>query len=162
VALDLIDELEAILAVLESAKIEYAVCGGLAVAIHGHPRATKDIDLLVEAADVSAVLALVKPLGYDEPSRKMVFRAGKPDEHHMHRISKLDPADPSRLVSLDLLIVVPVHQATWDTRVRFRWQRGVLSIVSRDGLVNMKRMSARLQDLADIAALEGSSDEDQE
>lgn len=161
-ALDLIDELEAILAVLEAAKIEYAVCGGLAVAIHGHPRATKDIDLLVGPADVSTVLSLVKPLGYDVPSRKMVFRAGRPDEHHMQRISKLDPADPSRLVSLDLLIVGPVHRTTWETRVRFTWQRGDLSIVSRDGLVNMKKLSARPQDLADIAALEGRANDDEE
>ena len=31
---------------LERAKVPYALCGGLAVALHGFPRATKDIDLL--------------------------------------------------------------------------------------------------------------------
>lgn len=161
-ALDIIDELSAIVAVLDTAKLEYAVCGGLAVAVHGHPRATKDIDLLVVATDVTTVLALVKPLGYDVPSRRMVFRAGKPDEHHMQRISKLDPDDPSRLVSLDLLIVGPVYQAIWEGRVRVPWEGRELSIVSREGLVTMKTFSARPQDLADVAALRGTIHDDQD
>ena len=31
---------------LDSANIPYALCGGLAMAVHGWPRATLDIDLL--------------------------------------------------------------------------------------------------------------------
>ena len=38
--LDLYDELAALLDALEAANAEYAVCGGLAMAIHGIPRAT--------------------------------------------------------------------------------------------------------------------------
>jgi len=159
VALDLIEELEAVIDALEAASIEYALCGGLAVAVHGHPRATQDIDLLVRPEDVPQVLAIARSLGFDVPSRKMVFRAGKPDENHMQRISKLDPAT-NELLSLDLLFVGPVHQATWDGRIELPWRARKLRIVSRQGLATMKRFSGRPQDLADIAALENTEDDE--
>ena len=47
--LDLYDELKAVLSALEKAEVPYALCGGLALAVYGHPRATVDIDLLVPA-----------------------------------------------------------------------------------------------------------------
>ncbi len=45
--LDLFDEFVALVDALEKARLPYAVCGGLAMAIHGLPRATIDVDLLV-------------------------------------------------------------------------------------------------------------------
>ena len=52
--MNLYDELLALVDVLEQNQLEYALCGGLAVGILGHPRMTKDIDLLVRAEDVSS------------------------------------------------------------------------------------------------------------
>ncbi len=158
-ALDLIAELEALVDALAVASIEYALCGGLAVAVHGHPRATRDIDLLVQPHDVARISTIAKALGFDIPSRKMVFRAGKPDEHHMQRVSKLDP-DTHEMLSLDLLFVGPVHQITWDERTVIPWRSRNLRIVSRDGLATMKRLAGRPQDLADIAALESTEDDE--
>jgi predicted nucleotidyltransferase len=43
----LLEQLRAILAALDHAGIEYALVGGLAVAVWGGPRATQDIDLLL-------------------------------------------------------------------------------------------------------------------
>ena len=40
----LTDELLELLARLTDAGIDYAVCGGLAMAVHGYPRATMDIE----------------------------------------------------------------------------------------------------------------------
>ncbi len=158
-ALDLIAELETLIDALTAASIEYALCGGLAVAVHGHPRATRDIDLLVEPRDVAQITSIAKALGFDIPSRKMVFRAGKLDEHHMQRLSKLDP-DTNELLSLDLLFVGPVHQVTWDHRTVIWWRSRKLRIVSRDGLATMKRLAGRPQDLADLAALENMDDDE--
>ena len=47
--IDLAEEFEAVISALAEHGIEYAVCGGLAMAIHGFPRATVDIDLLIPA-----------------------------------------------------------------------------------------------------------------
>jgi hypothetical protein len=50
--LTLYDELREVLAALDEAGVEYAPVGALAVAVWGAPRATKDIDLLVQKHDV--------------------------------------------------------------------------------------------------------------
>lgn len=157
-ALDLIAEFEAVVAALHSAGIEYAVCGGLAVAVHGHVRATQDIDLLVRPEDVAAILALAKTLGFDVPARRMVFRAGQPDEHVMQRVSKLDP-ETNDLLSLDLLVVGPFYERSWNGRISIPWKGTELFVVSRDGLATMKRQAGRPKDLADLAALEHTDDE---
>ena len=55
--LDLYDELTNIVDALETASIEYAICGGIAVAIWAFPRATVDIDLLVQESSLDAIFA---------------------------------------------------------------------------------------------------------
>lgn len=59
-ALDLIAELESILDALAAETIEYAVCGGLALGILGHPRMTKDIDLL----SIGSRSSIPRPISY--------------------------------------------------------------------------------------------------
>jgi len=159
-ALDLIAELEALVGSFERGDVEYALCGGLAVAVHGHPRATMDIDVLVRAEHLVSAIQVARGLGFDLPARKMVFglRAGTPRE--MQRVSKLDP-ETNELISLDLLIVGPGLEEAWDGRIVVPWRERDITIVSRVGLVAMKRLAGRPQDLADIATLEGTDDDDQ-
>ena len=156
-ALDLIAELEAVLTALADARIEYALCGGIALSVHGHVRATTDIDLLVRDADVDRVKALVRGLGYDVPARVMTFglRSGQP--HTVHRVSKLDPTT-SELMPIDLLVVEPVYEAVWGGRISLTYRGKALSVVSREGLATMKRMAGRAQDLADLEKLEGDDE----
>ena len=45
--LDITDELKALVNELNRHQIEYALCGGLAMGVHGRTRATVDIDLLI-------------------------------------------------------------------------------------------------------------------
>jgi hypothetical protein len=159
-ALDLIAELEALTEGFERGGVEYALCGGLAVAVHGHPRATMDIDVLVRAEQLASAVQVAQGVGFDIPARKMVFRlrAGTPRE--MQRVSKLDP-ETNELMSLDLIIVGPGLEEVWNDRIIVPWRKHDIAIVSRVGLVTMKRLAGRPQDLADIAALEGTNDDDQ-
>jgi hypothetical protein len=46
-AMNIKDELLRVVETLTEARIEYAIAGGLAVAIHGCPRLTVDIDLVI-------------------------------------------------------------------------------------------------------------------
>jgi hypothetical protein len=157
-ALDLIAELETLIGSFEHGGVDYALCGGLAVAVHGHPRATMDIDVLVQAEQLTAAIQVARGIGFDVPARKMVFglRAGTPRE--MQRVSKLDP-ETNELVSLDFIIVGPDLEEVWDGRIVVPWRERDLAIVSRAGLVMMKKLAGRPQDLADIAALEGTNDD---
>ena len=59
-----LDELKHVLAALDEATVPYALCGGLAMADHGFPRATVDIDELVEEGEFPRVAAAVAPLGF--------------------------------------------------------------------------------------------------
>lgn len=158
-ALDLIAELEAVVEALDRGAIEYALCGGIALGLHGYPRATMDIDLLIRPEGLVDATRVARALGFDIPGRKMTFglRAGAPRE--VHRVSKLDPASGS-LLSLDLLLVNPELETVWAERSVFDVGGRRMVVVSRTGLATMKRIAGRRQDLADLARLEGATDED--
>ena len=61
--LDLYEELKAIVAALDENGIDYALCGGLAMAVWGAPRATVDIDLLILAERLEETKAIARSLG---------------------------------------------------------------------------------------------------
>jgi hypothetical protein len=152
--LDLAEEFRALVAALEAARVEFAVCGGLAVAIHAQPRATLDIDLLVRSESVDAVKRTVRALGYSIEAGPLVIRPGVIE---IHRMTKPDP-ESGDLLSIDLLLVTSALEAVWAGRERIEWAHGVLPVVSRTGLVEMKRLRGSGQDLDDIRALEERGD----
>lgn len=148
----LLDEFKSITSSLNNAGIEYAVCGGWAMAIHGLPRATMDIDLLILAEDLDRVLAVAKANGFDIEGLPLHF------EIEIRRISKID-RESKKLITLDLLLVGENSLDIWTNREAVDWREGTTWVVSRDGLIKMKRIAGRKQDLADIEKLEAVTDE---
>ncbi|MBI3466207.1 MAG: nucleotidyl transferase AbiEii/AbiGii toxin family protein, partial [Planctomycetes bacterium] len=59
--MDLYAEFESIVKALDAARIQFAVCGGFAMAVHGVARATKDIDLLVPPEETERIIHTLKP-----------------------------------------------------------------------------------------------------
>jgi hypothetical protein len=149
--MNLVDELHAIAAALEGAGVRYAVCGGVAVTIHGATRSTKDIDLLLSSEDLPRALEAIRPLGYAFPAFPMVFDEGTDHERHVQRVSKL--ADGRHLV-LDLLLTEASLRGLMDDSVVVDLPQGRLRVVSRRALVHMKRLAGRPQDRADLQKLE--------
>jgi hypothetical protein len=154
--MDLYEELLGLVDALTRGGVDYAICGGIALAIHGHPRFTKDIDLLVRLEDVDAVLAAVATRGFDLLAAPMAFGAGTPQERHVRRVSKAEGAE---LLTLGLLIVSPALDEAWRGRGAVEWRGRRLRAVSASGLVHMKRLAGRDQDLLDVKKLEGRSGE---
>lgn len=148
--LDLYDEFAAVIAALEVAGLDYAVCGGLAMAIHGLPRATVDVDLIVPQSAAQRTLSTLADLGYDIAADPMSLARGGIE---IRRVSKADPA-AHELLSVDLLLVTPVIAAAWASRLRVRWEKGDLWVVSRQGLIDLKRLRSSGQDQDDIKRLE--------
>ncbi len=66
-ALNLEAELEALADALNADGVDFAICGGIAVTIHGAPRFTKDIDLLVPPEAVGRVKEVAARLGFTVP-----------------------------------------------------------------------------------------------
>ncbi|MDB4962604.1 MAG: uncharacterized protein JWP01_2603 [Myxococcales bacterium] len=149
--MNLVDELHAIAAALESAGIRYAVCGGIAVTMHGATRSTKDIDIVVAPADVQRVLDVVHPIGYRFPAIPMTFDQGTERERHVQRVSKVEGNEH---LLLDLLLADAAFEGALDDRIEVRLPEGTISVVSRETLVRMKRLAGRAQDVADLERLE--------
>lgn len=154
--LDLIEEFRALLGALAEARVEFAVCGGLAVAVHARPRATVDVDLLLPREQIESARRVIREQGYRIETGPMVVRSGTIE---MHRLSKPDP-DTGDLLSVDLLLVTEPLQTVWEDREHVAWEHGTLPVVSRSGLVTMKRLRGSGQDLDDIRELEGEDGQD--
>jgi cellobiose-specific phosphotransferase system component IIB len=145
----LIQELEELVTALDENNIEYAVCGGLALTIYGFPRATFDIDILIQAESLEKAYEIAAQKGYNIRGLDMSFK-GRAVE--IRRVSKID-AD-GEVLSLDLLLVTPQVADVWKTKEILEWQNKWLWIVSQQGLIKMKRLSARPKDLIDIGRIE--------
>jgi hypothetical protein len=154
--LDLVDEFRALLDGLERGQVDYAVCGGLAFAIHVRPRATLDVDLLLPIEQVERAKQVAREQGYRIETGPLVVRK---DVIEIHRLSKPDP-ETGDLLSLDLLVVTPTLAPVWETRQRVSWEHGTVPVVSRAGLATMKRLRESGQDLDDIQMLEAEVDTD--
>jgi hypothetical protein len=144
----LYDELTAVLGALDGAGVEYALIGGLAVAVWGAPRATKDIDLLVQRADVPRAMAAVRSLGFTLGGLPFELKDGT----EIWRINKVDPSGD--LMTLDFMVVDANLQAAWASRTRLPFADRDVVVVTRDALIDMKARAARPQDLMDIRNLE--------
>jgi hypothetical protein len=133
---------------LNNNRVRYLVVGGYAVAFHGHPRYTKDIDIWVEKSRENAhalVLAIdefgMGSLGLKEDDFLVpgqVVQLGYPPDRIdiLVSISGVDFSDcyPKRIeVVLD------------DVNINF---------IDLENLKQNKKASARLQDLADLEKLE--------
>jgi hypothetical protein len=144
--LDLLEELRAIIAGLNRNNIEYALCDGMALGVHGLARTTIDIDLLIHPDSLEETLALAQKLGYNIRGKDLSLAEGNVE---IRRASKIDPED-GELLSLDLLLVTPAVVTVWESRLRARWEDGELSVVSVPGLIALKQLRGSDQDLVDI------------
>ena len=149
--MNLVDELHAVTRVFRDAGIGYAVCGGIAVTIHGATRTTKDIDVLIAPADVDRAVTAVRAIGFEYAALPMTFDAGTSKERHVRRISKL--SDGEHMI-LDVIVAEASLAGALDDCVEVDLPEGPLTVVSRATLLRMKRLAGRAQDLADIQALE--------
>lgn len=144
----LLDEFKSITEALNAAGIDYAVCGGWAMAIHGLPRATFDIELLILSNDLEKGWSTARSLGYDVEGSPLHFAEGVIE---IRRLSKIH--ETRQLVTIDFLLVTEQLIDVWDSRQLVDWDEGRTSVVSREGLTKLKLISGRKQDLLDIEKL---------
>src|SRR5688500_1038918 len=65
--IELFEEFRELLVELADAGAEFAVVGGRAVAFHGHPRATKDLHVVVRATPENARRVYQSPAAFGAP-----------------------------------------------------------------------------------------------
>lgn len=137
--------------------LDYAVCGGLALAVYGFPRATKDIDVLVVEQSLPLIKIAAKRCGFTIAGTTMNFRSG---DRLVRVVKPLLPTED--VLILDLIVVGEFNRDAWESRHNVETTVGMVCIAGLEGLKKMKRRAGRPQDLADLQRLEeienGSTD----
>lgn len=147
--LDLYEEFATIIQAFSASRLEYALCGGMALAVYGIPRATVDMDFLIlpESAEVAKKIAA--NLGYRSEAEPMSLAQGKVQ---IRRFVKFDP-DSEDFLSLDFLLVTPELLPVWEGRTSIAWKLGSIWVISKAGLIQMKSLRNSGTDRDDIDGL---------
>lgn len=151
-----------LLVALADARIRYCVVGGVAVNLHGVPRMTYDIDILVapEVDDLRKTQDVLTKMGLSRriPVSLVDFaerevRERMREERNLIAVTFTDPANPLREV--DVLVAPPVEAAEVVARATPMSMAGTsVHVASIDDLIAMKRNTGRAQDTHDIEHLE--------
>ena len=146
----LLQEFSAVVRVMRQQRIRYAVVGGLAVAVYGLVRATKDLDFLVFPKDFDRLAPALKQHGYHEARHDLFFAD---TGLRLKRFWKVLPgAEDVTLVDV-LLAETTMHQRMLKNALLKKWGRGYLRVARPADLIKMKQARGSLTDQSDIKAL---------
>ena len=132
---------------LNAESVDYVIVGAHALAVHGHPRYTGDLDILLRPSEENAkrVLSALGAFGLDE------IGISVDDLLAVDQVVQLG-VSPNRIdlvVSLDGLSFDEV----WDGRLSTKLDKLPVNVISREHLKINKLAVGRPQDLADVEAL---------
>jgi hypothetical protein len=133
---------------LNENEVRYLVVGGYAVALHGYPRYTKDIDLWIEL---------------DEANAKRMVKAIEDFGFSSVGLEKQDFLVPDQIIQLgyppnriDLITSLPgvEFERCYEARVEVEIDDLRVNFIDLENLRKNKQASGRLQDLADLEKLQ--------
>jgi hypothetical protein len=136
-------------------KVQYAVAGGMAVALHGAVRGTVDIDVVValkknnlENAQKALESMGFKPRQPVNAADIAAFRQEYIDNRNMIAWSFVNHSNPAEIV--DILLPEELNKFKVVHKTIGKEKIPVVAIVD---LIRMKKASGRPQDLEDVKAL---------
>lgn len=142
------DDFEEFLKLLTEEKVKYLIVGGYAVAYHGQPRFTGDIDIFLEISSVNAaaILQALKKFGFGKLN-----------------LTEQDFLIPDRIIQLGypplrIDLVTSIDGIDFDEA----WSRKIIDLygqtktyyISKDDLIRNKKASGRTRDKLDLELLE--------
>ncbi len=130
--------------------VRYLVVGGYAVAFHGHPRYTKDLDVWIEISPENAanVMKALQQFGFGAVGLQIE------DFLKPTQITQLG-YPPGRVDILGELAAVDFPHC-YAARLEIRVDDVTVCVIGADDLIKNKLASGRHQDLADVEKLGGS------
>jgi hypothetical protein len=150
--MDLAPDFSEFIGSLNAQGVEFLIVGAHALAFHGAPRFTGDLDLLVRPTidNAAKVLAAVRAFGFP-----------------VEDLQPGDLTDPRRILEMGIE-PVQIHvmsaisgvswEEAWQTRIDGDCGGHPVSFLGREAFLQNKRAAARPKDLADIDALEPGND----
>lgn len=143
----MLNRLQNVFASFQSHDVRYVVIGGIAAVLHGVPRATFDLDILIEATVPNAERLL-------QALREAGFVTA--DLTDAQGILANEITVFNDLVRIDVLTSTPgitFHDA-WSRRETMDYQGQKFYVASRRDLIASKRAAGRPRDLEDVRILE--------
>jgi hypothetical protein len=138
-----------LLRALTEAEARFLVVGAYAVGVHGRPRATKDLDVWVEATSQNAPRVMRALHSFGAP----LMGLRQSDLESPGKGLQIG-VEPGRIDVLTKISGVAFEEA-WPGRIEAAFAADVrCPVIGLDALLANKRSAGRPQDLADIAALE--------
>jgi hypothetical protein len=138
-----------VISALCDAGAEFMIVGAYAVAFHGHPRATGDIDLWVRPTSENARRVHAALLAFGAPLTALGITIVDLEKPEM--VCQL--GQPPRRVDVLTSISGVVFESAWRSRETIRWCGHDVAFLGRDALAN-KRAAGRTKDLDDVRRLE--------
>ncbi len=148
--IDLPEDFRDLLLALHDAGAEFVVLGGHAVAFHGYPRATKDLDVLVRADAENAKRVYRALAAFGAPLS--AFEVGEADFATYDGILQMG-VPPLRMDILNRADGITFDDAVADGQ-SFELDGRRIPVIGKTALLKNKRAAAREQDIADVKALE--------
>ncbi len=132
---------------LQQHKVRYIVIGGIAAVLHGVPRATFDLDILIDADPENAKKLLDAFLEANLGTAGMTTA----DEIISQEITIFKDR-----VRIDVQTSTPglKFEEAWERRETMEYQKQKFFVASRQDLISSKRASGRPVDLEDVRLLE--------
>lgn len=137
-----------LLAALNAAGAEYLIVGAHALAAHGHPRASKDLDVWVRATADNAERVYRALASFGAPLADL----GVEDIATPGTVFQIG-VEPVRIDIITSIDGVDFEEA-WPDRVSADYGDQPVNVISRKHFIQNKTAAGRPQDVADVDALE--------
>ena len=133
---------------LNSTNVEYLIVGGYAVAFHGHPRFTADIDffIAVNPQNAQAVVNAIDQFGFGS--------LGLTPADFLQPDAIIQIGHPPNRIDLITEISAVSFSDAWPTRVPGTLDGVPVNFISRELLLKNKRATGRPKDIADVDQLQ--------
>jgi hypothetical protein len=137
-----------LLLALSAASVRFVVVGAYAMAVHGQPRATGDLDVWTEATPENA---------------QRVYRALKEFGAPLHQVTEADFASPGIVFQIglpprriDILTAIDGVEfcIAWSARVAAKYGDARFDVIGKADLIANKRATGRPKDVLDADVLE--------
>lgn len=152
---------QSILRAFEKQKLRYLIVGGVAVNLHGYPRFTNDIDILLalDHANLETMARIMESMGYQQ--RLPISIQELEDSDKVRRLVKekglvaysfIHAKEPQ--FNIDVLVSESIDFEKFSVHTMKAEVWGLeIPVVSIDDLIAMKQHSDREKDVQDVVAL---------
>ena len=143
----MLNRLQGVFASFQSHNVRYVVIGGIAAVLHGVPRATFDLDILIEPSldNARQLLAALEAAGFGTATLTT------PEDMLAHELTVFNDR-----VRIDVQTYTPglLFQDAWANRQEMAYNEQVFLVASLGDLIASKRAAGRARDLEDVRLLE--------